>query len=119
MSMTLDEAVQTLPTGAPDTLPISSRPALGARWLDEHKPGWYRQIDLRILDIGDDSSCVLAQLIFGCCFGCRVFQLGLNKESAVALGFVIFDVGDMHEAYAVLTAAWVAEITARREGVEL
>lgn len=40
---------------------IEERVESGARWLDEHRPGWWRRIDLDTLDLGDPCKCVLGQ----------------------------------------------------------
>lgn len=37
------------------------RVAAGAAWLDEHKPGWERTLDLATLDLADGCHCVLGQ----------------------------------------------------------
>lgn len=36
--------------------------ALGAAWLDEHKPGWERLIDPQMLDMHNTCKCVLGQV---------------------------------------------------------
>ena len=40
---------------------VAERVAAGARWLDEHRPGWDREIDLGRLDIRDECNCVIGQ----------------------------------------------------------
>ena len=38
----------------------------GAAWLDLTYPGWYRSIDLSILDVAKCDVCVLGQIYTGC-----------------------------------------------------
>jgi hypothetical protein len=40
---------------------IAERVALGAAFLDEHDPPWWREIDLETLDLGSGDRCVLGQ----------------------------------------------------------
>lgn len=35
---------------------------LGAAWLDQRLPDWYRHINLNVLDLSSGSLCILAQL---------------------------------------------------------
>lgn len=44
---------------------VAERVASGAALLDEKRPGWWREIDLATLDIGDTCNCVVGQLIGG------------------------------------------------------
>ncbi len=37
------------------------RVARGTRWLDKNKPGWWRRVKVRELDMGDECRCVLGQ----------------------------------------------------------
>jgi hypothetical protein len=43
-------------------LTIEQRVAAGAAWLDEHRPGWEREVDPVGLDIASPCNCVLGQL---------------------------------------------------------
>lgn len=45
---------------------VKARVARGADWLDEKYPGWFKVIDLAILDISDCHQCVLGQVYTGC-----------------------------------------------------
>lgn len=44
---------------------VIEKVAAGAEWLDETHPGWEREIDLAVLDLGDCSMCVLGQVFGG------------------------------------------------------
>lgn len=41
---------------------LAERVGAGARWLDEHVPGWEHRIDLAKLDLKDTCLCVLGQV---------------------------------------------------------
>ena len=48
------------------TLTAEQAVEAGAAWLDLTYPGWYRSIDLGILDVGKCDVCVLGQVYTGC-----------------------------------------------------
>jgi hypothetical protein len=89
----------------------------GADRLDKVKPGWANQVDVRTLDLGSFNGCVLGQL-----YGTQKCHevISDNWQEARALGFYLasIEIGGrgltIQEAYAPLTAAWVAEILRRR-----
>lgn len=49
-------------TTTPAPYRATERVAAGTAWLDEHRPGWHREIDLYALDMMDCNACVLGQL---------------------------------------------------------
>ena len=86
---------------------ITERVQCGAAFLDETRPGWWRVIDLDLLDIASPCKCTLGQLgAWG----------GIGAAQAVACGFLSYcaTVGEHPAAeYAELTAAW-RELTEKR-----
>lgn len=66
----------------------------GIRLLDEHKPGWYNDVDLETLELNNCMHCVLGQLygdeMDSVCVsafdaGCHI--LHLNEEESAIHGF--------------------------------
>lgn len=94
--------------------------ARGAKLLDRHRPGWWREVRLTKLDQGkpyprddDDCSCVLAQLYGSYGTGLEP----LSKEGLWSNGGVYlhgFDAETFTDLSA-LTEAWKDEIRARRK----
>lgn len=87
---------------------IEERVAAGARWLDEHRPGWVDRIDLETLDLGDPCRCVLGQE-----YGNYTFALDeiLDDVSPASRGFNAWaTTGE----YPALTDAWRRLIEQRR-----
>lgn len=100
--------------------------AKGVALLDEKRPGWRALINKDILDIGDPSSCVSAQLSGRRDYHLGMTQLGLtlgNDGTYTAHGFDAIrwyddhDLGDDYQdaqqtaAYALLTRLWLAEVS--------
>jgi len=90
----------------------------GAEFLDSVRPGWEREIDHDVLNIGDPSCCMLGQLYASFKKGLK--KLDLNNEDAVEMGFLApaelnYNRGDevsemevriVNKQYEELTAAW-------------
>jgi len=96
---------------------IDERVAAGAKWLDEHRPGWWQRIDLDTLNLGDPCQCVLGQL-----YGHFVYapdEIWTNNLSfAGGFNAEVGLRGDYDETvteFAALTAAWRTLIQARRD----
>ena len=103
---------------------ITERVERGAALLDAKRPGWWRRINLRRLDIRSACDCIAGQL-GGYSDTLRALGL-LDGEEDVEHGFEAIDpdgdvlAGEYHrlvqEDYAALTAAWHDLIGKRREG---
>lgn len=99
------------------TLPTyAERVDAGARWLDEHEPGWLDRIDAE-LDLSSCSRYIGGQLS-PVDSGNRYVRWrdshGLSHRDAFRLGFVL-PVGGATD-YGPLTEAWRVKIAARRTG---
>jgi hypothetical protein len=96
----------------------------GAKFLDEHRPGWEDEIDLDTLDLASTCGCVLGQLHgrdhpysrLGLRFDRMLSRLGLDEDDACRLGFDIYDPdGDYDDSlFDKLTASWKRLIRKRR-----
>ncbi len=102
----------------------SERVEAGAAFLNVVHPGWFKKIDVEILDLGDACKCVLGELYGG--YGDGRDELGLADSSYTegsgqawikgngkvakteVLGFYIDD--DEVDHYSILTKLWVAKI---------
>src|SRR5688572_17976392 len=84
---------------------IERRVEAGATWLDERKPGWWRDIDTDALDMADPCRCVLAYT------DGDYYQAPITNEQAYTLGF---DAADDGEEFDALRAAWIVAIERRR-----
>lgn len=104
---------------------IGGRAAAGAEWLDEHRPGWWRRISTKRLNMGAGSAteetpecCVGAQLDgdfdrFTDCLR-DIERPGLGRLGR--LGFIAAGpLTTFTEEYAALTEAWRDEVRARRK----
>lgn len=107
----------------------AARVSAGAELLDREHPGWHDKIDLSMLNLAADVSCIIGQL-YGS-YG-RVYQFfntswtmqGLNDKAALH-GFVWATIdefpqtGDYYpqsqRVYSLLTELWTKEIETRRE----
>ncbi len=102
---------------------IAYRVARGATLLDQERPGWYKEIDLDLLDMEGGDVCVLAQL-FGegpgdheayvrgaaALFGSEV---GHQHADSAAHGFIT-KADESYTVYGDLTEAWKRVIRATR-----
>lgn len=77
----------------------------GAKWLDEHEPGWDKRIDEDELDMGSWKYCVLGQLYED--YAYRPEELCDGPSFG-------FDIGPLVKNYAPLDRAWQAILKARR-----
>ncbi len=92
---------------------IAERVAAGAAFLDEHDPGWDRDVDLATLDLSDCGNCVFGQLQDG--YDDGLIEFGLSDQRATELGFAEAGFLNSDCDYPALTAEWRKIITARRE----
>jgi hypothetical protein len=100
---------------------VKARVTKGATFLDEERPGWYRDIDLSNLDMNDPMNCVLGQLEGEFTRGTDVlFEVngGSKTEQAINHGFdgsLVPHTGESrHDEYKWLDDFWFSEIYARR-----
>lgn len=106
---------------------VTGRVARGAALLDQHRPGWWRQVDLARLDARrDDYLDVLSQLyghleagagaLYEEATGAAWSPIPPTNQWAVDHGFDIDSpVWDVIGAYAELADQWHAEIVERRQ----
>jgi hypothetical protein len=95
--------------------------AIGARYLDDHEPGWALNIDPDILSMESYCGCVLGQLNGDFFDGLR--ERGWTRGNAAALGLTLpadprVDISTVQleeEAWTELDRAWTALIRARHE----
>lgn len=103
-----------------DGVLISKEVLRGAAYLDERRPGWEFEINLRRLDIASHCSCVLGQLYGSYVRGvqnCASRGLfGLNPLWAVRHGFLSLNGASGFES---LTKQWTSLISQRHAQVEL
>lgn len=92
---------------------ISERVAAGTAWLDENRPGWFNEIDLRRLDLHECCLCVIGQT-FGC-YASAANPFELDRNVAVEHGFNAPIKGDWWAENERLQDEWVRVITERRE----
>lgn len=94
------------------------RAARGAAWLDRKHHGWWNQVALDLLDMGDGRCCVAGQLegyLSGSGYGAFVVRFEMWSEAEVALGFAgrsTLEVSYKHDCLD-LRDAWIAEILRR------
>lgn len=109
-----------------ETKRLEEAAADGAAFLDEHHPGWWKQIDPDDLELNDCSRCVIGQLLgsFNDTTVCQVIASAADMYDPVVsrLGFTVggeMDVSDPTEyhkrcaQYDHLTDAWKREIAKR------
>jgi hypothetical protein len=64
----------------------------GARWLDEHWPDWWREVDLSTLNLASSCDCVLGQLGRDYTAVANHFSLVLSEdERDLVDGFNLFE----------------------------
>lgn len=80
----------------------------GAKFMDEHHPGWHTRVNPGILKIACPSHCVLGQM-FGD-YGDGVKYFNLSDEQEFDFGFYNYSAASMK----ILTQCWRAEIISRR-----
>lgn len=86
-----------------------ARVASGAALLDQDKPGWVDEIDLKSLDLRSGRYCVLGQLYGSYSLGMRI--LPRTDTVGVNYGFI----GDYSVTEHELSLAWASLILNRRE----
>lgn len=79
----------------------------GARLMDRTRPGWAHRINRGTLDIESGISCILGQE-----YGC--YQSGLDRLGFGFVRAILYGFNTPPGSCAALTAAWQAEIGARR-----
>lgn len=98
----------------------------GGAWLDERKPGWFNDIDLRWLNLGSCKACVLGQLYstearslgYGSGYSyVRYEDGGYGALSSSALGFGLNPTTSScgQASFRLLTNEWKEYILQRRE----
>jgi len=90
--------------------------ALGAKALDDLRPGWFREVDIKTLDMTDGAKCVLGQLYDF--YGNGLKELRWTDEVATAMGIYLCDGSEMMHRewiakYAELQECWIGEISDR------
>lgn len=101
---------------------FGERAAKGATFLDSRNPGWYKDIEIGILDMHSVFDCVLGQ-VFGDFF-IAVEDLGLLVLDTYDYGF---DIPVREQGTTVpnsplwraLESSWKAEINKRRENANV
>lgn len=92
---------------------LGQRVARGAAQLDGVRPGWEKQIDLEVLDIGSGLDCVWGQVFGSYTKGLHV--LGLDDKEAERLGTTLTDpqyaMGESR--WVALTQAWARQVRKR------
>ena len=100
------------------TAKMDAAVARGVRWMDKNRPGWAHDIDLRDLDMGSPTQCVL-----GHCFGDfwrALSALGKpnDNERAIRYGFNApgsnGEEGAPNGAYEYLALTWAPYIAVRQ-----
>jgi hypothetical protein len=94
---------------------LQQRAATGASWLDSIRPGWFRRIDLRTLDISSDDCCIVGQL-FGSFNRCVLSVDAGNFGFPFPLDTAPFGMEPIHKSdknFRKLTEAWKREVQAR------
>lgn len=122
----IDTATMTDPAtdpAAPPTPDLAARPpdqfreparvARGAEFLDGHFPGWTRRIRLARLRIGSCFDCVLGQM-FGAYDEAKTRVIGPMLPGGTDVEEWVYEHGFVGGT-ASLKAAWVREITGRRQ----
>lgn len=104
---------------------IADRPALGAKVLDERKPGWYKTVHGAItagyFRMSEWDTCIVGvlemrQFIFD---GWYVIKFNgteiADHAEAIACGFILSDYELRGENWDILDEAWKREVNARIE----
>lgn len=95
---------------------VAGRVAAGCRFMDELRPGWWRDgtFRLEIFDLASRSRCVLGQ-IFGD-FNTGLDRLDLDTAHAQRLGMFVSNdyVDDIEAEYDAIEEEWRRVIAARR-----
>lgn len=89
---------------------IEQRVACGAAFMDRERPNWEQDVNLSILNLGDNESCILGQYYSE--YGLGTVVLGLSMRRQYRYGFIATKEGGCAE-YPDLTEAWANEIVAR------
>jgi hypothetical protein len=87
--------------------------AQGAAYLDEVLPDWVSRIDLRRLDLYENSDCILGQLWGHVAYSMPELRDGQRTKTMRLLGFWVE--GLRIDEAALLHSAWVRLIESRRE----
>lgn len=81
----------------------------GAALLDQHRPGWERELELYLLNMHSCSNCVLGQLYGTYENGCHALNVDRIRDEPEHFGFE----GDDGVSYHDLDKAWTKIITER------
>ena len=94
----------------------AKRAADGAKFLDRKLPGWWKRVDLDVLDQLDPDNCIFAQVLpkppgrQPIAFVRAIRRFRLDAETIWRCGFVVASNRDRK----ALNAAWQAEVKKRR-----
>jgi len=87
--------------------------ARGVALLDARRPGWYRDVDIDILDMCAPDVCILGQLYGSYSDG--KWLLGLEFRSGGRYGFDVYEDDDGDWSFEDLDNRWAIIIRARLE----
>lgn len=100
----------------------------GIKWLNKHKKGWYKDIDLNILDLSQEDVCVVGQLYESfwkgkistlryISYDFKTLSNGMTTKEGEKCGFFLEDAYarvDGQTGYDTLTRIWWLEIVELR-----
>jgi hypothetical protein len=89
---------------------LAERVERGAALLDERRPGWWDEVDVGSLYLGDPTRCVLGQL-WEDSYGVGLKALEMGTDSSDRYGFSLFT---GRYKIKTLTNLWRAAIERRR-----
>ena len=95
--------------------------AQGAVYLDTIRPMWFKEIDLKTLDLDDPSQCILGQCFDDFWDGLRILvpeidgDVSSEHPFALTFGFNVPKSRQTDGNYERLGLAWKAEIRRRRK----
>ncbi len=87
---------------------------MGAKWLDNAKPGWFNDINIGTLNLGDYRSCTLGQT-FGSMVSknlCADIGFSIPRGFILSCKYMTKEEGEEH--YKILSGTWIREILRRR-----
>lgn len=91
---------------------LDKKVSAGVAFLDVVRPGWYKEINTKELDLAESNVCMLGE-IYGSYLDGKS-ELGLQSTSAESLGFYI-DAASGKGMYDYLTKSWKQRIAKIRK----